>query len=73
MSGNWTESDFESGGQGFESLPAHRGERRRNAALREIERHRAIFSQALRRASDEVVDAQFEHVEAPQIEDREAA
>jgi predicted GNAT family N-acyltransferase len=46
---------------------------RRNAALREIERHRASFSQALRRASNEVVDAQFEQVDAPQIEDREAA
>ena len=47
-------------------------ELRRNAALREIERHRASFGQALRRASDEVVDGQFEQV-APQIEDREAA
>ena len=46
---------------------------RRNAALREIERHRAGFSQALRRASNDVVDAQFEQVQAPQIEDREAA
>jgi hypothetical protein len=48
-------------------------ELRRNAALREIERHRASFGQALRQASNEVVDAQFEQVEAPQIEDREAA
>jgi hypothetical protein len=46
---------------------------RRNAALREIEHHRASFSQALRQASDEVVDAQFEQVEAPQIENRKAA
>jgi hypothetical protein len=44
-------------------------ELRRNAALREIERHRASFGQALRRASNE----QFEQVEAPQIEGRDAA
>jgi hypothetical protein len=48
-------------------------ELRRNAALRELERHRASFGQALRRASDEVVDGQFEQVEAPQIDDRKAA
>ena len=44
-------------------------ELRRNAALREIERHRASFGQALRRASNEVVDGQFEQVGGPQIED----
>ena len=31
-------------------------ELRRNAALREIERHLVSFGQALRRASDEIVD-----------------
>jgi hypothetical protein len=46
---------------------------RRNAALREIERHRARFSQALRRASDGYVDAQSEPVEALPIEDQKAA
>jgi hypothetical protein len=48
-------------------------ELRRNAALHEIERHRASFGQALRRASDDVVDAQFEQVQAPQIDDRKEA
>ena len=41
---------------------AMNAELRRNAALREIERHRASFGQALRRASNDVVDAQFEQV-----------
>ena len=48
-------------------------EARRNVALRELDRHRANFGQALRRASDEVVDAQFEQVQAPQITGRSAA
>ena len=42
-------------------------ELRRNAALREIERHRATFGQALRRASEEVVDGQFQQVEARKL------
>ena len=48
-------------------------ELRRNAVLREIDRHRQSFGQTLRRASDEIVDAQFEQVGGPQIEDRKAA
>jgi hypothetical protein len=35
---------------------------RRNAALREIERHRSTIGQAMRQASDEVVEAEFEDV-----------
>lgn len=34
-------------------------EARRNAALREIERHRSCMAEALRRATDDVVDAEF--------------
>ena len=37
-------------------------EARRNAALREIERHRASIAEALRRATDDVVEAVFEDV-----------
>ena len=37
---------------------------RRNAALRELERHRAALAEALRRATDDVVDADFEDVAA---------
>jgi hypothetical protein len=37
-------------------------EARRNAALRELERHRMTLAQALREASDNVVDADFEDV-----------
>jgi hypothetical protein len=37
-------------------------EARRNAALREIERHRTSIAQAMRRASDDVLDAEFEDV-----------
>jgi hypothetical protein len=48
-------------------------ELRRNAALHEIERHRASFGQALRRASNDVVDAQFEQIQAPQVDDRKEA
>ena len=37
-------------------------EARRNAALREIDRHRASLSLALRQASDDVIEAEFEDV-----------
>jgi hypothetical protein len=37
-------------------------EARRNGALREIERHRSTIGQAMRQASDEVVEAEFEDV-----------
>jgi hypothetical protein len=47
-------------------------EARRNAVLREVDRHRATVAQALRRAVD-VEDAQFEEVGAKQIADRNAA
>jgi len=34
-------------------------EARRNVALRELERHRAGFAAMLRRATDEITDAEF--------------
>jgi hypothetical protein len=48
-------------------------EKRRNDALREIERHRATVGKALRSATDEIVDADFEPVATRQIEDKKAA
>ena len=39
-------------------------EARRNAALREIERHRSSFAQSLRRTIDDVEDAEFKLVES---------
>jgi hypothetical protein len=47
-------------------------EARRNAVLREIDRHRANVAQALRRATD-IEDVQFEELGAKQIADRNAA
>ena len=47
-------------------------EARRNAVLREVDRHRANLAQALRRASQAVEDAQFEVVEPSQIANRSA-
>jgi hypothetical protein len=44
-----------------------KAEPRRNAALREIERRRSGMAQALRRASDDVVDAEFVDVAPDQI------
>ena len=44
-----------------------KAEARRAAALRELERHRATFAQTLRRAAQDVEDAEFEVIaEAPQ-------
>ena len=37
-------------------------EARRNAALREVDRHRSNLAQALRQASDDVIEAEFEDV-----------
>jgi hypothetical protein len=39
-----------------------KAEARRNAALREIERHRAALADALRRATESVRDAEFKEV-----------
>jgi len=47
-------------------------EARRNAVLREVDRHRASVALTLRRAVN-VEDAQFEEVGAKQIADRNAA
>jgi hypothetical protein len=41
-------------------------EARRNSALRELDRHRSALADALRRATDDVVDADFEDVKAVQ-------
>jgi hypothetical protein len=38
-------------------------EARRNAALRELERHRATLAQALRQAGDDVIEADFEDID----------
>jgi len=35
-------------------------EARRNAALRELERHRASLAQALRQASDDIIEAEYQ-------------
>jgi hypothetical protein len=48
-------------------------EARRNTALHEIDRHRSTLAQALRRASDEVVDAEFEDVRPGQRAQKDAA
>jgi hypothetical protein len=45
---------------------------RRNAALREIERHRSYIAEALRRAADDVVDAEFEDVAPAALGEEEA-
>ena len=48
-------------------------EARRNAILREIERHRATFARTLRRAVDDVEDADFKVVPAQETAPEEAA
>ena len=48
-------------------------EARRNAVVREVDRHRASVAQALRQAADNIEDAQFEQVGAKLIMDRSAA
>jgi hypothetical protein len=48
-------------------------EARRNSALREIERHRASFAQALRQASDEVIEAEYQDVKQTQPGRKSAA
>ena len=39
-------------------------ELRRNAALREVERHRSSLAEVLRQASDEAIEVEFEDVPA---------
>jgi hypothetical protein len=48
-------------------------EARRNSALHEIDRHRSTLAHALRRATDEVVDAEFEDVRPGQRAEKDAA
>ena len=40
---------------------------RRDATLREIERHRATLGQALRRETEQVEEGEFEEVDAPKL------
>jgi hypothetical protein len=42
-------------------------EARRDATLREIERHRATLGQALRRETEQVEEGEFEEVDAPKL------
>jgi hypothetical protein len=48
-------------------------EARRNAALREVDRHRSSLAQALRQASDDVIEADFEDVPSQQRAQEDAA
>jgi hypothetical protein len=48
-------------------------EARRNAALRELERRRASLALALRRATDDVIDAEFEDVAPAHSSQRDVA
>jgi hypothetical protein len=48
-------------------------EARRNSALRELERHRASLAQALRQASDEVIEAEYQDVKQAQPGRKSAA
>jgi len=48
-------------------------ESRRNRALREIERHHALFGEALRRSVEEVEDAEFEVIDATATTGKKAA
>ena len=41
------------------------GEARRNAALREVDRHRSTLAQALRKKIDDIEDAEFQEIAAP--------
>jgi hypothetical protein len=48
-------------------------EARRNSALRELERHRASLAQALRQASDDVIEAEYQDVKQTQPGRKSAA
>jgi hypothetical protein len=48
-------------------------EARRNAALREVDRHRSSVAQSLRRVSEEAVEAEFEDVAPDQIGRKDVA
>jgi hypothetical protein len=48
-------------------------EARRNAVLREVDRHRTSLAQVLRQAANNVEDAQFEEIRAKQLVDGNAA
>jgi hypothetical protein len=48
-------------------------ENRRNASLREIDRHRAVLGESLRRSVQEIEDGEFEVIEPPPAKGKEAA
>ena len=48
-------------------------EARRNAALRELERRRASLALTLRRATDDVLDAEFEDIAPAHSRQRDVA
>jgi hypothetical protein len=48
-------------------------EARRNAVLREVDRHRVSVAEALRRAANDVEDAHFSEIAPKQIVDQSAA
>ena len=48
-------------------------ETRRNASLHELDRHRAVFGEALRRNLQEVEDGEFKEIKPPSAEEKDAA
>jgi hypothetical protein len=63
-----TARGFEARIDTFEQIDrmAMAAEGRRNSALRELERHRASLAQALRQASDDVIEAEYQDVKQTQ-------
>jgi hypothetical protein len=47
-------------------------EAKRDACLREIDRHRSGLGAALRQAADEIEDAEFTEIPPPETEDQAA-
>lgn len=48
-------------------------ENRRNASLREIDRHRAVLGESLRRSVQEIEDGEFEVIEPTPAKGKDAA
>jgi hypothetical protein len=66
---------FEASIDTFERIDrmAMAAEARRNSALRELERHRASLAQALRQASDDIIEAEYQDVKQTQPGRKSAA
>jgi hypothetical protein len=47
-------------------------EARRNAMLREIDRHRSSLAEALRQTAEETIDGEFEEIPPPETEGQAA-